>query len=324
MRLGKKYLITLFILFILVVIFYISKKTVEFVYVNPNVNTQVLPFISPVIKQIDDGVNFSVLNCNLDKQEMKILYQNAYGSGFLKHNPIPNDLDYSVGIHLGKYFYDGKNALEIAKDIDNKMSCFQINFYDYISNNKNQGFLTELDTLGSIIHFDKKSSENIKFIEQSLPEIFKGREYIVYLKKTFPDKPGFVLEYPFVLKPNEILIEDYAPVQLFAKGVRYNKKTQDFLREITIVVDFYADIEDVKTKKTKTVEIVAESFAGQRLQLSRRFFPPIVFVGENSARYLKNLDYLKEDEKYLEYRLFNFKRHLQEFSNLNEFNDPSR
>ncbi len=321
MKFGKNYLIFIASIIFFAVIFYILSHAVEFVYVNPNVNTRVFSFISPVVEKIDKAVKSSVLSCNLDKQKIKILYQNAYGSGFLNHNPIPNDLDYSVGIHLGKYVYDGKNASEIAKDIDNKMSSFQINFYDYISNNKNQSFLTEFDTLGSIIHFERKSSTNSKFIEQSIPEIFKDKEYVVYLKKTFPDKPDFVLEYPFVLKPNEILIEDYAPIQIFAKGISYNKQMQDFLREITIVVDFYADIEDVKTKKIKTVEIVAESFTGQRLQLSRRFFPPITFVGENSASYLKNLDYLKDDDKYLEYRLFNFKRHLQEFSSLNEFKD---
>lgn len=318
---GKKYLVTFFVLLIFIVIFYVSKNTVEFVYVNPDVNTEALPFISSVIKKIDEGVRNSVLNCNLNRRNMKILYQNAYGSGFIKHNPIPNDLDYSVGIHLGKYVYDEKNAAEIAQDIDDKMSSFQINFYNYISNNKTRDFLSELDVLGSIIHFDKKRATNIGYIERSLLEIFKNEEYIVYLEKSFPDRPEVVLEYPFVLKSGEILIEDYAPIRIFTKGVKYNKNQRDFLREITIVVDFYVDIKNTKTKKTKTVEIVAESFIGQRLQLSRRFFPPIVFIGENSANYLKNLDYLKDDGKYLEYRLFSFKRHLQEFSALSVFKD---
>ena len=88
------------------------------------------------------------------------------------------------------------------------------------------------------------------------------------------------------------------------------------LREITIVTDFYVDIK--KGTDIVNAEIVAESFTGQRLQLTRRFFVPVVFVGNSSANYLKHLNLLTNDDDYLEYRLLNFKRHLQEFSNHKE------
>ena len=48
---------------------------------------------------------------------------------------------------------------------------------------------------------------------------------------------------------------------------------------------------------------------------------PIVFTGNNSAKYLNNLVLLNDDNKYIEYRLFNFQRHLNEFSNLKELKD---
>lgn len=91
------------------------------------------------------------------------------------------------------------------------------------------------------------------------------------------------------------------------------------LREITIVTDFYADIQ--KGDEVINAEIVAESFSGQRLQLTRRFFVPIVFVGNSSANYLKHLSFLNDDDEYIEYRLFNFVRHLREFSNLKEMQE---
>ena len=61
----------------------------------------------------------------------------------------------------------------------------------------------------------------------------------------------------------------------------------NFPREVTIIVDYYVDIENTKLNKQKTIEIVAESFTGQRLQLFRRFFVPNVFIGEESAKFLE-------------------------------------
>ena len=75
--------------------------------------------------------------------------------------------------------------------------------------------------------------------------------------------------------------------------------------------------------KEYNIEIVPESFPGTRLQLSRRFFAPAVFVNNYSAKFLKNIPYIKDDNKYLEIRLLSYERHLMELNNIKSAKNPT-
>ncbi len=306
------------ILLILLAFTCYDKFITQFVWVNPNVYTGSFAYISKTIKTINNAIKSAKTSCGKD---VNIIYNNAYGSGFIKGNSIPNDLDYSVGVHLGKYTFNGNNANEIATEIDKKMTKFQKEFYSNIDflpestlfSNNNPSPLNYLAI--------RTNPENIKSMAMNIPHLFEHKMYTTYTNKIFYDEnqKEYPILFPFTLKENEILIENYTPIKLYTDTIKYSKDTTKFLREITIVIDFYADIE--KDGDVVSTEIVAESFTGQRLQLSRRFFVPIVFTGNNSAKYLKNLAFLNNDDKYIEYRLFNFQRHLNEFSNLKELKE---
>lgn len=308
------YSLILLICFALIILKYFC---VEIVYVNPNVNTSVFPYISKTIKLIDDGLNYAVSACKSENDDIKLVYKNAYGSGFLKENPIPNDLDYSVGVHLGHYKYDGTNGAEIAADIYNKIFMFQNAYYDYFLNYQNDKFYTDTSVLNEFFSNGNKRRENIKTFVYSLDKIFQDKDYINFTKKEL--YVNEYIDYPFILKSDEILMEDFPPVTLRSDSVVYSKSDKKYQREVTVIIDYFVDIENTKLNKTKTVEIVAESFTGQRLQLYRRFFVPNIFTGEDSAAFLKNLSYLNNNDEYFEYRLLNLRRHLQEIQNLDEF-----
>ena len=312
----KKYLSLILLILLAVLVF--DRFIVQIVWVNPNVNTKVFPYISKTLKDIDKALNYTVSIMKSNKLDVKILYKNAYGSGFLKHNPIPNDLDYSIGIYLGEYDFDGQNSLEIAREIDRKMSLFQAEFYNYINTIDPEKFYSDYSVMSSLTESSYKSDANIKAITSSIPNLFNHKNYIIYTDKILLDKnkKAVHMTVPFILKENEIPIEDFSPVTVYTELVKYNKNTRGMMREITIVTDFYADIK--KGDELVKAEIVAESFTGQRLQLTRRFFVPVIFTSHRSTRYLKHLNLLTNNDDYIEYRLFNFKRHLQEFSNLNE------
>lgn len=297
-----------------------SRYVVQFVWVNPNVNTSVFLFISKSIKELDKALNHATLAVNSENKNIKIVYQNAYGSGFLKHNPIPNDLDYAVGIHLGEYVYNGKNSEDIATSILEKITLFQAEFYNYINTIETGNFYSNYDVLSSLQKSYSQRDENIQSISKSIPKLFKHQNYVIYTNKTiYDDDNETSITFPFIMKSNEILVENYNPITLFTRKVKYYKTDRDFLRELTIVSDFYVDI--IYGNDVVHAEIVPEFFTGQRFQLNRRFFVPIAFVGNASTNFLKQYNLLTNDEDYIEYRLFNFKRHLQEFSNLKELQD---
>ena len=306
------------IVVVVLVVFLALRYTCEFVYVSPTVNTEVFPYIAKSIKQVDRALNKAVFDSFIDGKRVKINYKNAYGSGFLLNNPIPNDLDFSVGVNLGRYKYDGTNSKEIAENLYDKIQFFQQSLLDSI-NNDLDGYYSNTSVVASVIKSVNDRKDAVNAISSSFDSIFKDKDYVVYLSKK--DSKNVEVDLPFVLKSNEILIEDFPPVTLFTKDVLYCPNQENFLRELTIVIDYSFEIENVKTAEVKDIELVGESFLGQRLQLSRRFFVPIAFIGENSANYLKTLNYLNSDEEYLNYRLFNFGRHLQEVRNLTEFDE---
>ena len=305
------------LLIILIGVLFINRFVTHIVWVNPQVNTKVFSYISPVLKQLSMATERAVLSLNTEKTDAKVLYQNAYGSGFINGNKIPNDLDYSVGIYLGQYEYDGKNAKAIAGEIADKMAVFETEFYNYINDYTNGKFYSNMSAMDSIHRSYEIKTNNVNAIAKSLPRLFSHKDYVVYTDKTVYTEDnvnGIQIVLPFILRKNEILIEDYSPIELFSPIVKYSSKTRKMLRGISIVATFYADIK--KGDDVVRAELVAESFTGQRLQLERRFYVPIIFVGENSANYLKNLSILKDDDQYIKYRLFNYRRHIQEFSNL--------
>ena len=130
-----KKVLLLGILIILLGYLLFDRLMLQIVWVNPNVNTKVFPYIAVTLKEIDKALNRTVQSMKSNGYDVKILYKNAYGSGFLQHNPIPNDLDYSIGIYLGEYEFDGKNNREIAKKLDEKMTIFQSEKFNPSSDN---------------------------------------------------------------------------------------------------------------------------------------------------------------------------------------------
>ncbi len=313
----NKRLIILCSILIVVVIIAIFKQMTDFVYVSPRVNTSVFPYLANTIKPLDKALNSALEISNKEYGGMKYIYKNAYGSGFIIGNTIPNDLDYSVGVNLGKYKYDGKNADEIANDLFNKISLFQALLSSNIASDKNSDLYCEYSAFDSIFTMGTKRKNFVKDVTSSIDNVLANKEYVKYFTKFYGENTS--LMFPFVLKSNEILIEDFPPVILYSDKIEYSKQKADdsYLRELTIVFDYSFTLEDVRSKQVKEVELVAESFNGQRMQLSRRFFVPIVFIGEESAKYLRNLDYLNNDDEYVYYRLYNYGRHLQEIQNLN-------
>lgn len=313
----KKILLSVIIL--IIVSCTVSSLITEFVYLSPNVNLGVLPFVNKTIEVIDEGIDYSI-KLSSRNSKIRVLYKNAYGSGFLKGNPIPNDLDYSAGIYLGKYYYDGKNSLEIAQNLEDRMSDLEISFYSYVENLNNSGLYSNYSMLSSVIFLAAQKDKKIESMQNCINLVFNSDgDYIYNTVKQIDEKHSF--RYPFLLGKDEILLENYTPIQLFTSRLSYSNDPADFLREVTVVLDFFADVVDVRTGKQRNIEIVSESFVGQKFQLSRRFFVPIVFVGESSANYLKRQPFLIDDEEYINARLLNYRRHLQEFSNLRELNE---
>lgn len=304
----KKRIVLLFIIFLVLFCILINQNFIKYVYVSPQVNTDVLPYITKSIKPIEQNFKTIMELCQKEHYDIKYAYINYYGSGFLKENKIPNDLDISVGVNLGTYDFDGTNSEEIAKDLAKKIGSFHIFSTATFMSKSNKYALTQSE-MAILTTLQTEQTEEIAKIKTGLEQVLAGKNQILHFNKTYEGKN---VNYTFILNENEILANDMTPLFAYTEGIKYNKQMVDYPREITILPDFYATIKNSKTKEVKNIELIEESFLGERFQLSRRFFVPVVYTGNESLKYIQNLEYLNDDKKYIETRMFNYFRYLNE------------
>ena len=314
----KKIIICSIIL--LIGLFWVFKRVVTFVWVNPYTYTGSYSQIAKVIRKIDKNLSFANKYSKNEGKGFEYIFENAYGSGFLNNNLIPNDLDYSVGLNLGEYIYDGTNSEEIANSVVDKMNSFQYLFnYSVNSAEDKQVYIdkSQIEILGINANYRKRY---VSAISNNLANALTGKNYISYTVKKVSATDE--MEMPYVMRPYEILVEDYDPIMLYSDLVEYNTESPHYVRSISIIPEFFITVSQKdKSNSAKVIEIVPESFLGERMQLSRRFFASSTFTGIKSKDFLKNLRYLNDDDAYLEARMISFRRHLQEISNIEIMKD---
>ena len=120
---NKRLIFLLTIFFILLSVL-INNSILKVVYVNPQTNIEALKYSKKAIKPIDNALDKAMSLCRQENKDMHYLYKNYYGSGFIKNNPIPNDLDVAVGVDLGEFEYDGENPYNTSKAIVEKSIDF--------------------------------------------------------------------------------------------------------------------------------------------------------------------------------------------------------
>ena len=304
---NKRLIFLSIVLFILCCIL-VHDNVLKVVYVSPQTNIEALGYAKKSIKPIDNALDRIMNLCRQQYKDMNYLYKNYYGSGFIKNNPIPNDLDVAVGVDLGEFEYDGENPYKTSRAIVDKISTYHL--YSHIVFLKSKKlFLMDKPSILKLNELERKKVSSMENIADGIEKAFNNDIQIVHSTK---DYKGQNVNYTLVFKPNEIFVDDITPVFTYTSGISYNKTMSDFPRELTVVPDFYAKIKNTKTGEIKSVDLVEESFLGERFQISRRFFVPLIFTGNQSLKYLKSLDFLTNDEKYLDTRMFNYFRYVTE------------
>lgn len=306
----KFLLLILFFTVLSAIIKYFADNTIFYTYSHPMANTGVFRYLAPEIKHFNKILDETKAYIGNDKYKISYLYKNYYGSGFLKHNPAPNDLDCSVGVYLGEFEYNGNDADLIALDVLNKISVFHTAFFESLNNNYSDllySSLSPFDSFGSEPSLNKLAQRSFS---TALPHILKDEDYIFMTTKSPLDNKDIKVNVPFVMKKNELLIENLEPVNLYSSAVVYNGSMNNYVRQVSVIFDFFIDVKDVKSNQVKRIEIVPEAFLGSRLQLSKRLFVPSCFDGVNSYLYMKKYPLLADEKLYINTRIYNLMRYV--------------
>lgn len=294
-----------------------NQNVMMFVYANPYTETSGFPYIAKTLKNIDKVLNETKSSLSFDGKKIRYIYQNPYGSGFLKNNPIPNDLDYAVGVDLGTYNYDGskENANQIATELVDKINAFYFYFISNLYSSRKNTFYATEGPFNVLDANAKRRDENIADIADNLDNVINNKRYIKNTVLSASEDIAEDVDIPYVMNSNEILLQDSKQFKLYTDTISYNDKMPHYMREFSIIPEFYVKVKSDGGKVTE-FELVPEVFPGTRLQLSRRCFGSTVFYNFNSIGFLNNVDWLNDDDRYIYTRLLSFRRHLGEIESL--------
>lgn len=312
----KRFLFGIILLFA-VIAYFISERTVLFAYTNPYIETSGFQHIAKAVKYLDKTLKVVRRDAKTAGHDFDYLYINVYGSGFLKNNPIPNDLDTAVGIYLGEYNYDGKNGEDIAKALISKITAFQYAFSTYIDSiDTDEAYIGD-NPMILLAKFAGVKDKNIEGIASALGEVVRGEgNYVAYTRTVDYEENGQEKEIslPYVMKSGEVLLRNYVMLHVLSDLVSYNTVMPKYQREISIIPEFYFDLRT--GDKVSSVEIVPEIALGNKIQLSRNFFASSVYVNNYSAEFIAKRPYLTDDEQYFSARMLSYKLYLQDVFNV--------
>ncbi len=298
-KLNLRIIIFVIILATLVSILVKSNNYV-FLYLNPNNNTDVYPYISKSSNEINQILNNAARLFSEYIPSAKILYTNGYGSGFLKNNVTASDYDYGAGLYIGTYQYDGKNEQDIANEILKATALYQANIYSIVKNQKTDFYIQRLSS-DRILGINNSQDEDSSLMATSIKQAMTRKPYKIQVGDSI-----------FFMDPNEIVFPNYNFIKLYNKDISYYKGYRKMLRELTITIDYYCNITDTRTNKTYPIEIVASVGNGLRLyQPEFKYFVPNVYTNIKSTSYVSKIMPKLNDDEYIKVRLGNYFHHYE-------------
>jgi len=289
--------------------YFVKNHVLTFYYLNPYTDTASMPYIAPTIKKLnkflDEARSFSAV----EGHKYNIVFSNAYGSGFIKDNPIPNDLDFDVLIDLGTFDYnESKTSYDVADEIVKEMDSFQYSLVSVIGFDESKTTLTYRSSAGQNRLGNDK---HVKFVEEiagSLDDAISGKKYVDHVTKKDSDSGETIYYLPYVMQPGKLIVKDYDLLMLYNNQISYNAQMPKYIRELSIGLAYTAKIKH--GDKISTIELIPELFSTGPLSVSNRLYAPNVFFKNTAPRYLKSMPELANDEEFYKSLMFCFLDHL--------------
>lgn len=273
-------------------VLFIKNNNYITLYISPETNTSTYPYISKVSNKINKVLFEAAKNLRTNCPDAKIVYTNGFGSGFLKNNITSSDYDYSAGVYLGKYEYNGSNSQELANKILKNIYFYQANIYS-IAKSSGEGFYIEKPPL--------QKASDAGLMAASIQKALKGTPYSMKLQNTV-----------FLLKPDEIILPNYNVMRIYNKDISYYPEYRKILRELTANIDYYIDITDTQNGKTRHIALITCTANGQRpYQIEFRHFVPNIYTNISSFNYAKNITNNLDDDEYFNLILTNYFHHFK-------------
>lgn len=284
----KNLLIILTAVLLILGIVLMQSKGYIFAYISPETNTKVFPYIAKTTRLVNGLLQEAVKTTREYSPDMKILYVRGYGSGFLKNNITASDYDYSTGIYLGKFEYDGTNARKIAEEITRLIAFYQSAVYN-AAKAPDSAFYVQPKRNDELIGLNMKN--HMDLAAKSIEEAAKGEPYWLdtgynYLK----------------FSANETVIPTYSLIKLFSSDINYSPDYNKTLRELTINVEYCFDLVDKDNKKRRLAATTDMTLEGNVLM-------PHIYTNLTSVNFISKFLMNLKNEDFFNLSLLNYFGH---------------
>ena len=262
--------------------------------VSPYTNKDAFFYLAPAIKSLNLRLGKIAEACRSKGLHACHVFQGAYGSGFLKHNIVGNDLDYMMVVDLGKIVIHGRDTDAAAREIIKKIDAYVEIFYSIADSSQDADL--------SVMNWGPLGRQGLNKtdgLEEKLTELLddtvKGKDHRVLLKGRHS------CLFPNVLPLGTGYLYANTMVKFVSRQIRYTGRMFAGLREFSVMLHFSFDLalEGPGEKKTSMKKMLFDPTyipAGRVLPVMDSFLWTVP-VGSRSASFFNKA--LLEDSRAL-------------------------
>jgi hypothetical protein len=209
---------------------------IRLVSISPYINTAPFKYLLPAITSLNLRLSKIIRACRSEGIPACHLFQGAYGSGFLKENPVGNDLDYMMAVHLGKISIRGTETDTAAHEIIDRLDAYLKIFYSVADAAQDEDL--SVMSWGPLEREGLKERQGLKEkLGGLLNDTLKGKTHRILLKAYD------ACWVPNVLPVGSGYLYENMMVKFVSRQIRYTREMCPGLREFSIVLHFVFDVE---------------------------------------------------------------------------------
>lgn len=211
-----------------------QETPLELQQLSPYVAGDAFRFVTPAVLELRERLRGTERMAQQRGWMVHHVFQGLYGSGFLPLNPVGNDLDAIVGVHLGSFRLEHPDvcAREMLTAIEQYLVVLDQTFS-----------LHETPEM-AIMRFRLLQDGRLKLrpvlqqrLRDSLEDVARRREHVVLVDSLYG------LRVPTVLQPDESYVYETTRIELVSDRVRSTDWMAPGIRGFQVMFHFYCDLE---------------------------------------------------------------------------------
>ncbi|MEW6279955.1 MAG: hypothetical protein AB1758_15100, partial [Candidatus Eremiobacterota bacterium] len=203
---------------------------------SPYVSEDAFLFVEPPVELLRQRLRMVQRVAQGRGVHLHYVYQGLYGSGFLPLNPVGNDLDAAVGVHLGRV-----RLLPGAEAAATRQVLWRVEqFLQVVEQVFSRQEGPEMAVLRFRLLKDGRFKDRHKLVERmraSLADVARGRPHAVLVDSLYG------LRVPTVLAPSESYLYETTRIELLSNQVRSTDWMTPGIRGFQVMFHFYCDLE---------------------------------------------------------------------------------